>query len=63
MYYSIDCNYIVKVIGNDSHIECYIECYTKEQLKNNIRHDNGCIVYKVLHNGQLEKMAVIKPSS
>ena len=58
MFYSTDCNYIVKVIGKDSHIECY----TKEQLKNNIRHENGCIVYKVLNNGQLEKMAVIKPS-
>lgn len=61
MFYSTDCNYIVKVIGNDGHIKCYIECYTKEQLKNNIRHDNGCIVYKVLHNGQLEKMSIIKP--
>ena len=29
MFYSTDCNYIVKVIGKDSHIECY----TKEQLK------------------------------
>ena len=57
MFYSTDCNYIVKIIGKDSHIECY----TKEQLKNNIRHENGCIVYKVLNDGQLEKMAVIKP--
>ena len=57
MFYSTDCNYIVKIIGKDSHIECY----TKEQLKSNIRHENGCIVYKVLNNGQLEKMAVIKP--
>ena len=31
--YSTDCNYVVKVIGNDSRVECYIECYTKEQLK------------------------------
>ena len=59
MFYSTDCNYIVKIIGKDSHIECY----TKEQLKNNIRHENGCIVYKVLNNGQLQKMSVIKPSS
>ena len=57
MFYSTDCNYIVKIIGKDSHIECY----TKEQLKSNIRHENGCIVYKVLNDGQLEKMAVIKP--
>ena len=57
MFYSTDCNYIVKVIGKDKHIECY----TKEQLKSNIRHENGCIVYKVLNNGELEKMAVIKP--
>ena len=58
MFYSTDCNYIVKIIGKDS----YIECYTKEQLKNNIRHENGCIVYKVLNNGHLEKMSVIKPN-
>ena len=50
--------HLVKIIGKNS----YIECYTKEQLKNNIRHENGCIVYKVLNNGQLEKMSVIKPS-
>ena len=57
MFYSTDCNYIVKIIVN----YILIECYTKEQLKSNTRHENGCIVYKVLNNGQLEKMAVIKP--
>ena len=57
MFYSVDCNYIVKVIGKDS----IIECYTKEQVKENIRHKSGCIVYKVLASGELRKLAVIKP--
>ena len=57
MFYNIDCNYIVKVIEK----ETIIECYTKEQLKKNIRHKTGCIVYKVLATGQLAKFAIIKP--
>ena len=59
MFYSTYCNYIVKIIGKDSHIECY----TKEQLKNNIRHENGCIVYKVLNNGKLEKCRLLSQVS
>ena len=56
--FSVDCNYIVKVIGKD----CVIECYTKkQQLKENIRHKTGCIVYKVLSNGELKKLGIIKP--
>ena len=57
MFYSTDCNYVIKVIEKD----CVIECYTKEQVKNNIKHSTGCIVYKVLDNGTLERMAIIKP--
>ena len=57
MFYSTDCNYVIKVIKK----EMIIECFTKEQVKNNIHHDTGCIVYKVLNNGTLEKMAIIKP--
>ena len=57
LIYSTDCHYIVKVIGKEQ----IIECYTKEQLKNNIRHENGCIVYKVHKYGQLEKIGIIKP--
>lgn len=56
MFYSTDCNFVIKVIGKEQ----IIECYTKEQVKNNIRHINGCIVYKVLKDGTLERMAVIK---
>ena len=59
MFYSTDCNYIVKIIEKNS----YIECYTKEQLKNNIRHENGCIVYKVLNNGKLEKCQLLSQVS
>lgn len=55
MIYSTDCNYIIKIIGKSA----IIECYTKEQVKRNIHHKNGCIVYKV-NNGKLEKMAIIK---
>ena len=57
MFFNVDCNYIVKVIGKD----CVIECYTKQQLKENIRHKTGCIVYKVLSNGELKKIGFIKP--
>ena len=57
MFYSTDCNYIVKVIQSDVHYECY----TKEQVKANLKQKNGCIVYKVLNNGTLERMAIIKP--
>ena len=32
MFYSTDCNYIVRVINSDVHYECY----TKEQVKENI---------------------------
>lgn len=56
MIYSTDCNFIVKVIGKEQ----IIECYTKEQVKNNIRHENGCIVYKVSKDGTLERIGVIK---
>ena len=57
MFYSTDCNYIVRVIQSDVHYECY----TKEQVKNNIKHSTGCIVYKVLNNGTLERIGIIKP--
>ena len=57
MIYSTDCNFVIKVIGKEQ----IIECYTKEQVKNNIRHPQGCIVYKVLKDGTVEKMGIIKP--
>lgn len=53
-----DCNYVIKVIDE----LCVIECYTKEQVKNNIRHKNGCLVYKVV-NDKLELMAKINPTN
>lgn len=56
-FYSTDCNYIVKVIKKDVHFECY----TTEQVKAHLKHDTGCIVYKVLKDGSLERMAIIKP--
>ena len=43
------------LIKNNGKIE------VKEQVKNNIRHSTGCVVYKVLNDGTLEKMAIIKP--
>lgn len=57
MFYSTDCNYVIKVAKTD----IIIECYTKEQVKRNIRWSTGCIVYKVLKDGTLEEMAKIKP--
>lgn len=57
MFYSTDCNYIIRIIEKNS----IIECYTKEQVKNNIKHSTGCVVYKVLKDGNLERMAIIKP--
>ena len=57
MFYSTDCNYVIKVIERDY----VIECYTKEQVKNNIKHSTGCVVYKVLNNGTLERIGIIKP--
>lgn len=57
IFYSLDCNYIVKVVGKDEHFECY----TKEQVKNCIRHPNGTLVYKIKSDGKLELMAHIKP--
>ena len=57
LFYSTDCNYIVKVIGKKE----YFECYTKEQTKNCIRHPNGTLVYKVKPDGKLELLACIKP--
>ena len=57
MLYSTDCNYIVKILKRDA----WVECYTKEQVKNSIKTKTGCIVYKVLKDGTLEKMAVIAP--
>lgn len=56
-FYSTDCNYIVKVIKKDIHFECY----TKEQVKEHLRHDTGCIVYKVLNDGSLKRIGVVKP--
>ena len=58
MFYSTDCNYVIKVFNKP----CWIECYTKEQVKRNIRHETGCSVYKVLNNGKLELMSHIKPT-
>lgn len=57
MFYSADCNYIVKVIGKDIHYECY----TKEQVKKYIRQPEGTLVYRVNPLGKLELMARIKP--
>lgn len=56
-FYSTDCSYIVKVIGKDTHYECY----TEEQVKKNIKHPTGCIVYRVLKDGNLERIGVVKP--
>jgi len=50
MFYSTDCNYIVKVNGSNTHYECY----TTEQVKKYIRQPMGCTVYKVKRNGELE---------
>lgn len=57
MFYSTDCNYVIKVAGRD----CIVECYTTEQVKRNLRWSTGCIVYKVLKDGSLSEMAKIKP--
>ena len=57
MLYSTDCNYIVRVLQSDVHYECY----TKEQVKEHIKQKNGCVVYRVLNNGMLEHIAIIKP--
>ena len=57
MFYNADCNYIIKVIGE----QIIIECFTKQRVKENIRHKTGSIVYKVLATGQLTKLAIIKP--
>ena len=57
MFYSTDCNYIIKV-NNELVI---IECYTKEQVMANIRHKNGCAVYKVLKDGKNELIGKIIP--
>ena len=56
-FYSTDCNFIVKVIGKDVHYECY----TKQQVMSHINQPTGSIVYKVLNNGSLERIGVIKP--
>lgn len=53
-----DCNYTIKIIGKDS----VIDCYTKEQLLNNIKHPKGCIVYAMNHNTRkAELLTAIKP--
>lgn len=57
MFYSTDCNYIVRVINSGIHYECY----TKEQVKEHIKQKNGCVVYRVLNNGMLDRIAIIKP--
>ena len=56
-FYSTDCSYIVKVIGVNTHFECY----TKEQVMSHIKQPTGTIVYRVLNNGELERIGVIKP--
>lgn len=56
MFYSTDCNYIVKVNDGKTHYECY----TTEQVKKHIRQPMGCTVYKV-KNGKLEFWANVLP--
>ena len=56
-FYSTDCNFIVKVIKTNTHYECY----TKEQVMSHINQPTGTIVYKVLNNGTLERIGVVKP--
>lgn len=57
MFYSTDCNYIVKVNGSNTHYECY----TTEQVKKYIRQPMGCTVYKVKSNGELEFWTNVLP--
>lgn len=57
MFYSTDCNYIVKVIDKDIHYECY----TTEQVKKYIRRPEGTLVYKVKSDGKLKLLARINP--
>ena len=56
MFYSTDCNYIVKVNNTDTHYECY----TTAQVKEHIKQKNGCVVYKV-KNGKLEFWCNVLP--
>lgn len=58
-FYSTDCNYIVKVIGVDTHYECY----TKEQVFKNANQPTGTIIYKVMDNGSLVRLGAFKPNT
>ena len=40
-----DCNYSVSPIGEN----VIIDCFTKEQVLNNIHHPYGCLVYRMNH--------------
>ena len=40
-----DCDYTILVHGKRQ----VIDCYTKEQVLANIRHENGCSVYRMNH--------------
>lgn len=57
MFYSTDCNYIVKVNDGKTHYECY----TTEQVKEHIKQPHGCRVYKVKKDGSLEFWCNILP--
>ena len=58
-FYSTDCNYIVKIIGKDTHFECY----TKEQVMSHINQPTGTIIYKVLRDGSLKRLGAVKPNT
>ena len=58
-FYSTDCSFIVKVIGENKHYECY----TKEQVLSHIKQPTGTIIYKVLRDGTLERLGAVKPNS
>lgn len=59
MFYSTDCNFIVKVMKTDTHYECY----TKEQVMSHINQPTGTIIYKVLRDDSLERLGAVKPNT
>lgn len=59
MFYSTDCNFIVKVMKTDIHYECY----TKEQVMSHINQPTGTIIYKVLRDGSLKRLGAVKPNT
>lgn len=58
-FYSTDCSFIVKVIKENTHYECY----TKEQVLSHVNQPTGTIIYKVMSDGSLKRLGACKPNS